>query len=231
MGKDAPNGMDVLRLSDKNFLRSLENGVRFGRWVLLENVGEALDATLEPVLLQQHFQQGGTTMMRLGDSSVAYNEAFRFFMTTKLPNPHYPPEVAVKVSLVNFTITPGGLEDQMLGTFVVTELPELEERKNMLVLETARMKKSLQDIETTILHMLSVSKGNILDDKELIETLDKSKKTSATIAAQVKEAEDTEREIDAKREAYRPVAFRASILYFCISGKWFGCYALCIHVI
>ena len=217
MGKEAENGMDILRLTEKNFLRSLENGIRFGKWVLLEDVGQTLDATLEPVLLQQKFQQGGTTMIRLGDSSIAYNDAFRFFITTKMPNPHYPPEVAVKVSLVNFTITPRGLEDQMLGIFVVNELPALEERKNSLVLETARMKKNLLDIETTILHMLSVSKGNILDDKDLIDTLARSKLTSAGITAQVQEAEDTEREIDAKREAYRPVAFRASVLYFCIA--------------
>ncbi len=62
MAKDAsfaPNGMDVVKLSDKNFLRTLENGVQFGRWVLLENIGEALDAALEPILLQQKFKQGG----------------------------------------------------------------------------------------------------------------------------------------------------------------------------
>jgi dynein heavy chain len=73
-----------------------------------------LDAALEPILLQQKFKQGGTEMIRLGDAIVPYNDGFRFFMTTKLPNPHYPPEVAVKVSLLNFTITPSGLEDQML---------------------------------------------------------------------------------------------------------------------
>ena len=37
-------------------------------------------------------------------------------MCTKLPNPHYAPELQVKVTLLNFTITPEGLEDQMLGT-------------------------------------------------------------------------------------------------------------------
>lgn len=41
MGKDPSfslNGIDVIKLTDKNFLRTLENGIRFGKWVLLENV-------------------------------------------------------------------------------------------------------------------------------------------------------------------------------------------------
>ena len=54
----AINGMDVVKLSDKNFVRTLENGVQFGRWVLLENILEHLDAALEPILLQQKFKQG-----------------------------------------------------------------------------------------------------------------------------------------------------------------------------
>lgn len=46
-------GLDVVKPMDKDLLRTLENGVRFGRAVLLENVGESLDASLEPVLLKQ----------------------------------------------------------------------------------------------------------------------------------------------------------------------------------
>lgn len=178
LGKDpsrAENGMEVVRQSDKKFLQNLENGVRFGKWILLENVSEKLDAALEPILLQQKFKQGGSEMIKLGDSVIPYNDSFRFFITSKLPNPHFPPEVAVKVSLLNFTITPKGLEDQMLGVFVVTELPEMEERKNALTFNNARMKKELQEIENKILYLLSNSKGNILDDENLIETLAQSK--------------------------------------------------------
>lgn len=40
-------------MSDKDFLRSLENSIRFGKPCLLENIGEELDPALEPVLLQQ----------------------------------------------------------------------------------------------------------------------------------------------------------------------------------
>ena len=74
-----------------------------------------MDAALEPLLLQQKFKQGGTEMIKIGDSTIPWNDSFRFFMTTKLTNPHYAPEVCVKVSLINFAITFVGLEDQLLG--------------------------------------------------------------------------------------------------------------------
>lgn len=32
-------------------------------------------------------------------------------MTSKLPNPNYLPEVFIKVSIINFTVTFDGLED------------------------------------------------------------------------------------------------------------------------
>lgn len=46
-------GLDVIKLSDKDFLRSLENAVRFGKPCLLENIGTELDPALEPILLKQ----------------------------------------------------------------------------------------------------------------------------------------------------------------------------------
>ena len=62
-----------------------------------------------------------------------WNDTFKFFMTSNLPNPHYAPEVCVKVSLLNFAITPVGLEDQLLGVVVAEERPDMAEKKNSLV--------------------------------------------------------------------------------------------------
>ncbi len=84
---------------------------------------------------------------------------FHLYITTKLPNPHYAPELQVKVTLLNFTITPEGLQDQMLGTVVAKESPDLENKKNALVVQNARMKKQLQDTEDQILKLLSEVKG------------------------------------------------------------------------
>ena len=64
---------------------------------------------------------GGVEMIRLGETIIEYSKDFRFYITTKLRNPHYLPEVATKVSLLNFMITPEGLEDQLLGIVVAKE--------------------------------------------------------------------------------------------------------------
>ena len=66
-----------------------------------------------------------------------WNDSFKFFMTSNLPNPHYAPEVCVKVSLLNFAITPVGLEDQLLGVVVAEERPDMAEKKNSLVRSAA----------------------------------------------------------------------------------------------
>ena len=210
-------GLDVIKLSDKNFLQGFENAVRFGKWVLLEDIGETLDPALEPLLLQQIVNVKGVPHIKLGDVTVPYNDQFHLYITTKLPNPHYAPELQVKVTMLLFTITPDGLQDQMLGTVVSKESPELEQKKNALVVQNARMKKQLQDTEDTILRLLTSATGDILDDEELINTLSESKKVSEEVVERVSESEAIEKEIDQARRAYTDVATRAQILYFTIA--------------
>jgi dynein heavy chain len=72
----------------------------------LENVEEKLDAAIEPVLMKQVFKKGGQWLLKLGDQDVPYSQEFRFYITTKMPNPHYLPEVFVKVTVINFTVHP-----------------------------------------------------------------------------------------------------------------------------
>lgn len=58
--------------------------------------------------------QGGRLLIRLGDSDIDYDKNFRFYMTSKMANPHYLPEICIKVTIINFTVTKSGLEDQLL---------------------------------------------------------------------------------------------------------------------
>jgi len=207
----------VIKLTDSDYLRQMELALQFGKPVLLENIGEELDSALEPVLLKQVFKKGGVMMIKLGEALVEYSDQFRFYMTTTMRNPHYLPEVSVKVTLLNFMITPTGLQEQMLGIVVAKEKPELEEEKNRLILESAANKKQLKEIEDKILHVLSSSSGNILDDASAIEVLSEAKIVSDDIAEKQIIAEETEKRIDDARMGYTPVAIRASALFFCIS--------------
>ncbi|KAG2490029.1 hypothetical protein HYH03_011494 [Edaphochlamys debaryana] len=215
MEKDA--GLQVIKLSDGNYLRTLENAIQFGKPVLLENVMEALDASLEPLLQKQTFKQGGAMCIRLGDTTVEYSDDFKFYMTTKLRNPHYTPELCTKVSLLNFMTTPEGLEDQLLGIVVAKERPDLEEEKNKLIVVGAENKKKLKEIEDEILRVLSSSEGNILEDEEAVNILQSSKVLSDEISEKQQVADVTEAKIDEARAGYKPVAHHSSLLYFCVT--------------
>ena len=217
LGREGGNALDVVKLTDINFLRTLELAIQFGRWVLIENIGSSLDPALDPILLQQKTKQpSGGYIIRVGDKNLPYNPGFRLFMTTTFSNPHFSPEISAKVTLLNFAIVLEGLQDQMLGILVAKENPELEDKKSALVKEGARMEKQLQDIEDEILSLLSTASGNILDDEKLINTLAGSKETAEEINLKVAESKVTEKEIDVARKAYEPVAFRSAVLFFAI---------------
>ena len=214
----AQANLQIIKLTEKDFLRTLENAIRYGAPVLLENVEEELDPSLEPVLLKQVFKKGGQYLIRLGSSDVPYNDEFRFFITTKLANPHYLPEVCIKVTIINFTVTMSGLEDQLLVDVIKNERADLEEKKDQLVISIAADQKALKELEDRILYMLANASGNILDDEELIHALGQSKVTSKAINSRLVEAEATTREINETREGYRVVATRGSIIYFVIAS-------------
>lgn len=215
MEKD--NKLGVVKLNDPNYLRVLENAIQFGMPVLLENVGEQLDPILEPILQRLVYKTQGSYYMRLGDSVLEYNPEFRFYITTRLRNPHYLPEVSVKVCLINFMITPHGLEDQLLGIVTAEEKPALEATKNQLIIESAENKRQLKELEDKILEVLSASQGNILENETAINVLSSSKKLSEEITEKQAISETTQLEIDTARNGYRPVAQHGSLLFFCIS--------------
>ena len=216
--REQKNGLKVIKLTDPTFLRTLENAIRVGQPVLLEEIEETLDPALEPILLKQTFVAGGRTLIRLGDSDIDYDKNFRFYMTTKMSNPHYLPEICIKVTIINFTVTLGGLEDQVLADVVRLERPDLEEQRTQLVVKINADKEQLKGIEDKILHLLFTSEGNILDNEALINTLADSKVTSGIIDKRLEDAEATELSISQTREKYRPVANRGSVLYFVVAS-------------
>ena len=83
-------------------------------------------------------------MIRLGDTDVEYHPGFQLYMTTPLANPHYLPEVCIKVTLVNFTVTRPGLEEQLLAELVRKERPDLQASRDRLLLSISNDKRQLK---------------------------------------------------------------------------------------
>lgn len=160
---EAKNGLMVSTMRDPNLLRVLENCIRLGKPLLIEDLGEMIEPALEPVLQKAIFKNGTRVLIRLGDTDVDYDVNFKLYMTSKMPNPHYLPEVCIKVTIINFTVTMDGLESQLLGSVVKLERPDIEEKKVALMLQMAEDKRQLQMLEAKILQMLSESEGIIIN--------------------------------------------------------------------
>ncbi|PBJ72155.1 dynein heavy chain [Trypanosoma cruzi cruzi] len=211
------DNLQVCKASDEKFMKVVEGAIRIGLPCLLENVGDSLDPALEPVLLRNVFLIGSTPHIRVGDSAIPYDKRFKFYMTTKLPNPSYTPENIVTVSLLNFFITRSGLEDQLLGKTVEKERNDLEQEKQKLTRDCAEKSLELKKMQENILRMLEEAEGDILDQEELINTLERSKLKSTEIKDDLQRARETEKTIDETRNKYRPHAYRGALLFFCVS--------------
>ena len=105
----------------------------------------------------------------------------------------------------------------MLGDVVKYELPEVEKQKDEVVVSISEGKKLLKEAQDNILTLLSGSTGMILDNIELIKTLEESKKNSAIIKKKLEETTAIEETINESRSSYIPIAIRGTVLYFVVA--------------
>jgi hypothetical protein len=205
----------VVRLGQKGYLDFIERAVSNGDCVLIENLGENIDPVLDNLLGRVTIKKGRAII--IGDKEVEYSPKFRLILHTKLGNPHYKPELQAQCTLINFTVTQLGLEDQLLADVVSAERPDLQVLKAKLTKEQNEYMITLKELEDALLARLSSAEGDFLRDVALVESLENTKSTAAEIEEKVKLAKNTEVEINTARENYRPAAARASLLYFIIN--------------
>jgi len=215
--REERNGVVVSTLTDKHFRRNLEECLSDGKPLLIENIEEEIDPLLDPVLERRVVKKGRTMLVQLADKEVDFDPNFRIYFTTRLPAPHFSPELSAKVTVIDFTVTLSGLEDQLLGKLILKERNELEEQRKALLVEVNDYKKNIKSLEDSLLFRLSNSKGDLLDDTELIDVLANTKKTSQEVTVKLQVASETNEKIVEACEEFRPVAHRAALIYFLIA--------------
>jgi dynein heavy chain, axonemal len=175
MEKDSSIKIVKPTMDAKVMSRTLENAVNMGNPVIFEDAGETFDPMLEPLLGKQIEKKGSAMYIKIGDTPTEYSSDFRFYVTTKLSRPHYSPEVCVKVTMLNFMVTQEGLEDQMLTIVVKHEEPKKYDTYNDNVTKKANNDRILVELQDKILNQIANSSADILEDDELVVTLDESK--------------------------------------------------------
>ena len=210
----ADRNLQIVRLGQNDLLRKLERALENGHTILIENIGESIDAVLNPVVQRAVIRRGKKMYIKLGDTEVEFAPNFRFFLHTKLSNPHYPPEIQAETTLINFTVTTIGLEDQILSLVVRKERLDLALLSEDLVKQQNDFTIKMKELEDNILYKLATAQGDITEDVELIEGLERTKLIANEIAVKQQLATATQAQIKITSEKYRKVANRSSLLFF-----------------
>jgi hypothetical protein len=188
-----------------------------GKVVLFENVPEVLESSFESVFSRQFFENKieKRKLISFNEETIDYHDDFQLFVTTKISNPNFLPDVFIKMNVINFTVTVLGLEEQLLAEVVKLEKPTVETEKNNLIEKVSKYKKKLLEFEEKILNLLADS-GSLIEDEKLVSTLQNSKTMSDDIKIKVKTSVEISQKIEEAREQFRAVAKRGSILFFAV---------------
>ena len=212
--REKTNDLRVTRLSNPKMVKILEAAIEAGNPVMIENLENNIDAVIQPVYARAIIKRGKSKYIKMGDKELSLHNDFNLYLHTKLQSPHYPPEIQAECTLINFTVTESGLEDQLLALVVKKERPDLAAQKDQLIQDLNGYKIKLSNLQASLLKQLADQKGDILDDIALIESLEDAKKVSTETTEKVAIAEVIQAQILETSEQYRPAANRGALVFF-----------------
>lgn len=204
--------LTVTSFLDDSFVKQLESALRFGNPILIQDA-EHLDPILNHVLNKEYQKTGGRVLIQLGKQEIDFSPSFKLFLSTRDPSATFPPDICSRTTFVNFTVTQSSLQTQSLNDVLKVERPDVDERRTNLIKLQGEFKIHLRQLEKRLLQALNESRGNILDDDNVIETLETLKKEAAEITKKMSETEGVMTEVENITLQYNIIARSCSAVF------------------
>ena len=204
--------LSVTSFLDDSFVKQLESSLRFGNPILIQDA-EHLDPILNHVLNKEYQKTGGRVLIQLGKQEIDFSPTFKLYLSTRDPSATFAPDICSRTTFVNFTVTQSSLQTQSLNDVLKSERPDVDERRSNLVKMQGQFNIHLRGLEKRLLQALNESRGNILDDDIVIETLETLKKEAADISRKMAETEGVMTEVESITSQYSTIARACSAVF------------------
>jgi len=178
-----------------NYLKSIQECINRDT-VIINNIGERLGMDLEDFIKGLNKDKN------------------RLYLMTKVPNPHFYPEVSSVLNVINFLVNEKGLEEQLLSVVVEIEKEDTEAKIRQSIDSIFHSSKALDKSEETILQYLNDAGDNYLEEDQLINELKRLKDAAVKSAEELRIVRLNLDKIEVSREEYRPLARKVSKIFF-----------------
>ncbi|XP_050526495.1 cytoplasmic dynein 2 heavy chain 1 isoform X2 [Daktulosphaira vitifoliae] len=210
-----PNSTEYTSFETPQFHSKLELAIRFGKKIVIQNVNN-LDPILVPILKNDFIIEGNRTTIQIADKLVDFNDNFQLYLFSNNEHLNLPSHYSVLLTVINFTQNQISLSEQLLRYALQVENPKLDSKHLELLRIEEELKTKLYDLQENVLKDLADSQDNILENKDLLNSLDSIKSNSDEISKSLNESIKMQNILETECQVYKPLANYTSRLYFAL---------------
>lgn len=183
-----PKRLIVTSFLDDSFVRVFEDAMRFGGNILIQNA-ESYNPIIDVILRKNIVQNGGRKTTEFGGKTIDILGDFKMILYSKVSLMSISSFIASRTTVLNFSITSGNLENQILDITLEHEKPDIYTKRNECIALQSEYQIRLLSLRKLLLSVLNEVSGTILDNDEVIESLEKLETESTDIDSKMSNAE------------------------------------------
>lgn len=201
---------------DARLAKTVEDAMRFGGRLLVRNA-ECYDPLLDALIRGEVAHRGGQKTVALGDRTVVLLGDYALTLYTKDQRAAFAPVLESRVTLLNFDVSEGGLENAVLDCVLAHTHPDLFARRTETLALQAEYTQRTLALRQSLLALLNDFHGTMLDNDFVVDSLERLKADAQHIDEAMARAAATLADVDLHRSAYRSVAEHVKGIYLVLT--------------